>query len=81
MCRFGRIIKLLLNRKGTAMPRLTILSLASACVLAAAPVLAQSAATPTPAPQPVVTTPDPGATPAKPAGGHNCGSKARQVMS
>ena len=36
------------------MPRLTILSLASACVLAAAPVLAQSAATPTPAPQPVV---------------------------
>lgn len=63
------------------MPRLTILSLASACILAATPVLAQSTPTPTPAPQPVVTTPDQGATPAKPAGGHNCGSKARQVMS
>ncbi|SDL19725.1 hypothetical protein [Paracoccus chinensis] len=63
------------------MPRLTIISLASACVLATSPVLAQSAATTTPAPQPVVTTPDQGATPAKPAGGHNCGGKARQVMS
>ncbi|MDO5370725.1 hypothetical protein [Paracoccus sp. (in: a-proteobacteria)] len=63
------------------MPRLTILSLASACVLAAAPVLAQSAATPTPAPQPAVTSPDQGATPAKPAGRTGCGMKARQVMS
>lgn len=63
------------------MPRLTIISLASACVLAASPVLAQSAATTTPTPQPVVTTPDQGATPAKPAGRTGCGMKARQVMS
>lgn len=57
------------------MPRLMILTLASACVLAAAPALAQSATTTAPAPQPVVTTPDQGATPAKPAGGHNCGGE------
>ena len=64
------------------MPRLTILSLASACVLAASPVLAQSApTTTTPAPQPAATTPDTSATPAKPASGSGCGWKARQVMS
>jgi len=63
------------------MPRLTIVTIASACILAATPVLAQSAATTTPAPQPVVTTPDQGTTPAKPAGRTGCGSKARQVMS
>ncbi len=63
------------------MPRLTIISFASACVLAASPVLAQSAATTTPAPQPVVTTPDQATTPAKPAGRTGCGMKARQVMS
>lgn len=63
------------------MPRLTILTLVSACVLAAAPALAQSATSTTPMPQPVVTTPDQGTTPAKPAGRTGCGSKAKQVMS
>lgn len=62
------------------MPRLTIVTIASACILAATPVLAQSAPT-TPAPQPAATTPDTSATPAKPAAGSGCGWKARQVMS
>ena len=65
------------------MPRLTILTLASACVLAATPILAQSAPT-TPPAQPAVVTPaapEAPATTVKPSGRSGCGGKAKQVMS
>lgn len=71
--RFGCIIDPLKPQEGTAMPRLTIVTLASACLLAATPVVAKTA--PTATTQPAITAADVGAPPTILV---SCGSKAKK---